>query len=271
MTRFNETLYDGFVEERYNLGLVEDSLILNLGERRVPVKYTYNDGEKLVLNSESNRSIFKDHYIQIKQFNMVKKMDKVESFLTSNPLLLDERTDKVELLPKNWYHMGAFIQDSLAANYGYSSNWYLYSLGSELFFVLGNKLIHIKGLDEERLYGIKYGIKNKEIVISKSHYTDKWNIDNLYGKWKNNNGEFGGRNQTLEIGRDKIVITSEQYSDTLKWNLNNYKNKLFISNDNFERHGNYWKIEDLSNNRLVVERKINRKELIRNEYVKQKE
>jgi len=257
LTNFNETFYHGFTEYRINFDLEKDSIRTEYENKKIPIKYSFLDENVLVWNGDSNRSSkHQDHFIQVKEFEMANKKDEISSFLTSHPILLNERTDKIELIPPHWHHMGEFIQDSLEANYGDGNDWYFYSLKNELFLIIGDQLIHVSDFDHKKLYGYTYHKKNSEVRVTQSSYSKKINIDQLFGKWnklesptdKNNIK----KNLNLEISSKKIIVNSKNFSDTLRLNLNKYKNKIRIEDSHNDRHGKYWKIDSLSKDQLVL-------------------
>jgi len=262
-TNFNETVYHGFTEHKMKFELNGDSIYVEHEGESKPIEYSFIDGNILVLNLKSSEDAkYENHYVQVEEFKMANRENEINSFLTSSPIVLNDRTDKIELDSQIWYHMGKFIQDSLEMNYGSGNDWYFYSLGNELFLIIGNQIIHVSNFNNDILYGKKYGIENSEVKISKSSYSKKFNTHLLKGKWVviksslNNTPKLN--DEELEISNNKIIITDKNSIDTLEWNLNKYKNKIIITSNNrrYREYGSCWKINTLSKNQFVLKRKI---------------
>jgi hypothetical protein len=211
----------------------------------------YDNGVLFVdfLGDESIK--YRDYFIQIDEYGMSSKEKEISSFLTSNPIVIGQRKEKLELAPPSWYHMAEFIQDSLEADYGYGNDWYFYSVEKELFLIIADYIIHVKEFDKEKIYGLVYDRMVSEIEIKKSNYSQQYDHRLLIGNWVEDK-----KMKKLKITDEEIIVNSQTYSDTLKWNLNKYGNKIIIEKDDFERHGKYWKIQLLSNKELVIKRKI---------------
>lgn len=261
-TRFNETFYQGFIEREYHFDLAKDSITIMHEEEEIPISYSYGHGNLLAIDLKSSEYGPKllDHFIRVEEYKMADKKQEINSFLTNNPITIGGRTDKIELMPPHWHHMGVLIQDSLEANYVSGNNWYLHSLEKELFLVIGNQLIHVSDFNYQKLVGYTYSPKISEIEILKSGYEQKFKTDDLIGNWsvlEHTTKDGVGQIQKIAIGRDTIIAAGKEFLDTLQWESNNYENKLFIDEDHYERHGNYWKIERLSNDQLVLKRKKN--------------
>jgi len=251
LARFNETFYYGFDQDKFKFKLGKDSIKFNYKGKEIGLEYSY---ENRYLNIDfygDERIKHIDYFIQIDDYGMSHKEKEISSFLINNPIVIGQRTDKLELTPPTWHHMAEFIQDSLEADYGYGNDWYFYSIEKELFLIIADYIIHVKRFDKERIYGLVYNRKVSEIEIKKSSYSQQFDNRLLIGNWVEDQ-----EIKKFKITDEEIIVNSQTYSDTLKWNLNKYGNKIVIEKDDFERHGKYWKIQMLSKKELVIKRKI---------------
>ena len=260
LASFNETLYYGFNQYKSKFNLEEDSIKINHKEEEIAIDYFY-DNEFLIIDFYGDERIkYRDYFIQIDEYGMSNKEKEISSFLTNNPIVIGQRTDKLELALPGWHHMAEFIQDSLEANYGYGNDWYFYSIEKELFLIIGDYIIQVSEFDKEKIYGFIYDRKTSKIEIKKSNYSQTFDRKLLIGNWiedkENENSEETNERKKLKITGNKIIVKSQVYSDTLEWNLNKYGNKILIRKDDFQRHGKYWKIEKLSEEELEIKRKI---------------
>lgn len=256
LVSFNETLYYGFNQNKFKFKLEEDSIKFNYEEKETGIEYSY-ENQFLVIDFYGDERIKHiDYFIQIDDYGMSHKEKEISSFLTNNPIVIGQRKDKLELAPPSWYHMAGFIQDSLEADYGYGNDWYFYSIEKELFLIVADYIIHVKGFDKEKIYGLVYNRKVSEIEIKKSYYSQQYDRKLLIGNWVEDKENKDIKRKKLKVTGKEIIVNSQTYSDTLEWNLNKYGNKILIEKGDFERHGKYWKIQLLSNNELVIKRKI---------------
>ena len=253
LTIFNETLYYGFNQDTVKFKLEKDSIKFNYKEKEFAVNYSFNDELLTVDFSFDERVKYRDYFIPVKEYRMSHKKNEISSFLTSNPITIGQRKDKLELDPPTWYHMAEFIQDSLEADYGYGNDWYFYSIEEELFLIIGKYLIHVNGFDDKKVYGLLYDNKITKIEVIKADYPQKYDLKLLRGDWVENNSN---EKKKLKIDNEKIIVNTKNYSDTLDWNLNKYGNKILIKKDRFMRQGEFWKILLLTNEDLIIKRKI---------------
>lgn len=257
LTNFNETFYYGFDKHSFKYSLKKDSLKIGYNDKEASIYYFYDNKGFLYLDfKEDGRIKYKDYFVQIEEFGMSLKEKEIGSFLTSSPVIIGQRADKIELTPSHWHHMGEFIQDSLEANYGYGNDWYFCSIDKELFLIIGDYVIHVSKFDNDKIYGFTYDRKVSDIEIRKSNYPRKFDLELLIGNWVVKDDRELSTGQTIEITDNQIIVNSKNFSDSLVWSLNKYGNKILIGNDHFERHGKLWKIENLSKNEILVKRKV---------------
>lgn len=251
LASFNVTLYYGYDQRKIKFKLEKDSIKFNYKEKETGLEYSYENRFLGVGFYGDERIKHIDYFAQIDDYGMSHKEKEISSFLTNNPITIGQRTDKLELTPPTWHHMAKFIQDSLEADYGYGNDWYFYSLEKELFLIIADYIIHVKGFDKEKIYGLIYDRKISEIEINKSSYSQQFDHRLLIGNWIEDQ-----KIKKFKITDDEIIVNSQTYSDTLKWNLNKYGNKIIIEKDDFKRYGKYWKIQKLSNKELLIKREI---------------
>lgn len=253
---FNETQYYGYYERKLNFSTEKDSIKIKTEEDEFKFKYKYENNNTLSINFINDEyRIQKDHFIQADEFEMAHQEYLINSFLINTPVTLGKRTDKIEFLKPSWKHMGEFLQDSLEAIYGYGNDWYFYTLEKELFLSIGNELIHINDFDGQSIHGYTYNKQISKIKITASSYDNSFEVKHLIGQWQNTGDLNNSKNNyKLKISSDKIIITTNSFTDTLQWNLNKYENKILIKNDHYDRNGNYWNIKSISENRLTIKR-----------------
>lgn len=263
LTSFNETVYYGFNQYKLGIILERDSIRIRYEGEEGAWRYLY-DSEFLNLDIRKDEGIkYDDYYTKIDEYGMVHKEEALDSFLTSNPIVLGQKTDRIELFPSDWYHMGNFIQDSLEVDYGSGDDWYFCSIDKELFLIIGENLIHVKEFENEIIYGVTYFKNASNIEIKKYNYNNSFNNKLLLGNWirekEDNQPNIDSTAiKDMKISDEQIILDAESYSDTLDWDLNKYGNKVLIKKDNNDRHGEYWKIQKLSKNELVLKRKVGR-------------
>lgn len=265
-TELVESENNDFHQYRTEIELKKDSLILKTDEWTMPTKISFtNIRENLLVmeyeNSNHNHSIkhFEDHFLKLKEFNMVPNESKISDFLINNPVTLGNRTDRIELQDPYWRHMGVFLQDSLKANYG-NNSWYLHSLGNELFLIIGDQVIHISKFEHPILHGYNYRNKSRPIKIQKSDYKYSYEIRDILGEWIVSNNFVDEKEinkiKSIKIEEKNILIIRQHSTDTLQWKLNKFNNKIVFDSNNNSEYSKYWKIENLLPQRIVLKTSV---------------
>ncbi len=249
---FNETLYYGYDERNWAFYHVSDSIYIEYDGEKVPLGYSYIN-DRFVLHAEGDGGSKYDlHFVPVKNYNMAGKIDELRNFLLGSPITLDGGKNKFEFLPEHWLHMAEFVKDSMELDYEISGNdWYLYKLRKELFLIIGHKIIHIKEIDDESIYGQTYNKDGSEILIQKSEYNKKFATEYLNGSWISTNSDD---DRVITIKDDSINISEKNDSKTMEWKINKYQNKMLLNSYNEYKYGQFWKIISLSKSELVIKK-----------------
>jgi hypothetical protein len=150
------------------------------------------------------------------------------------------------------------------------SNWRLIKHGTELFLVWNNideSALHIKEITKEEIRSVAYGEGDQEIILQRVLPQNKFDLSDLMGEWEEivDDAKFApppppppvGRKyyekEILKISENELIRHRFLGSDTIQWQANRLKDKLFIPE--YVQKIGAWTIKKLDEEHLFIERK----------------
>lgn len=248
------------------LGLKIDNnnFILISDEAIDTVSFTLTDEELILIDEKRNR---KEIYAKLPKFQQASHRLKFEQFLTSSIFKIPEYDSYLEFT-KNHREIHSDIH-----GYGHENPcWKIEEFENELFLITAGfeiSIFHLEKFDKEGFNVIDYdGYDILQYRLDTLNPVKKFNKEYLIGKWeiKSENHEypiFKNASDSLKYTHKEVLIFNDstlinQFAFTKKistWELNLNNEALLLPQlyEDIMRH--QWSIKQLTENKLVVERR----------------
>jgi hypothetical protein len=252
--------------EKFKYTFYDTSLILfNFSSNETDtIPVLLNDSQLIVRVSPEMGTVFES----LPTYHQAKEAEKLVNYLTSFTYKIVTDTFEVFYEFQKDYttfsttpHLKLFIKEK--------AYWKWNQYGTELFLELDDfygNVMHIKAIKEKEIIGVIYDKEDREIILERVLPQDKFDPLDLIGEWEEivdyplppppPPPPVGVRyydKEILKISENELIRHRDLGSDTVQWQMNRLKDKLFIPKY-FYRIG-AWTIEKLDDEHLTIKRK----------------
>lgn len=166
---------------------------------------------------------------------------------------------------------GKIIASDFDFRLGDKERWLVDTFDGELFLLIDGypgAVFQISEIDTASFKGILYGLKNDERIFAALENSQKFNLEDLYGKWLER--EYIGiplldtsisdatkpyyKREELHFGDSILDMKHEYRTRSEVWEINREHDLIVFPYKGLLFEPSNWRIETLSKNKLIIER-----------------